>query len=54
MSELELQLYAIMVKLVVRYPDGVTKIEQALQAVIKAGQEMASECPGVRDDVTYH
>jgi hypothetical protein len=43
MTELEKELMAIMVKLIVRYPDGLERICVALEDVIAAGQEMALE-----------
>lgn len=43
MTELEFELYKIMVKLVVRYPDGWDRIESALQSVYEAGLEMQEE-----------
>jgi hypothetical protein len=42
MNELEIELHRIMVQLVVRYPDGMERIQFALQSVFEAGLELDS------------
>lgn len=41
MTDLEVQLMHVMIKLIVRYPDGLERIEASLNRVIEAGIEMA-------------
>lgn len=41
MSELEIKLTEVMVKIMVRYPDGWERIEDVLGSVVQASQEMA-------------
>jgi hypothetical protein len=43
MDQPEVQLIEIMVKLVVRFPDGLERIESALETVVAAGIEMAQD-----------
>jgi hypothetical protein len=43
MTSLEMQLVEIMVKIVVRYPDGLERIQSCLLDVVEAGAEMALE-----------
>lgn len=40
MSDLEIQLTEVLVKLVVRYPDGWERIQSALESVYEAGEEL--------------
>lgn len=40
MSDLEIELITIMVKLVVRYEDGMERIQAALDRVVEVGIEM--------------
>jgi hypothetical protein len=48
MDQLEVQLIEIMVKLVVRFPDGLERIEEALERVVATGMEMAQD-PSFKD-----
>lgn len=43
MTELEYELMKLMVKLVVRYPDGVERIEAAFVSVVQAGFELSEQ-----------
>jgi hypothetical protein len=40
MSELEVKLTEVMVKLVVQFPDGLERIQSAYESVLAAGEEM--------------
>jgi hypothetical protein len=43
MTNLEIELTSIMVKLIVRYPDGLERIQAAFESVLIAGEEMGEE-----------
>lgn len=43
MTNLEIELKAVMVKSIVRYPDGLERINAALEDVIQTGIEMMDE-----------
>lgn len=40
---LEVALMELMVKLIVRFPDGVERIQSAMECVLEAGEEVADE-----------
>jgi hypothetical protein len=43
MTDLEIKLLEIMVKLIVRYPDGLARIQTCLESAVRAGFQMIEE-----------
>lgn len=43
MSEIEIELTKLMVQLMVRYPDGLERIESVFESVVAAGFEICDE-----------
>lgn len=53
MTNLEVQLTEVMIKLILQYPDGWDRIHAALQSVLRAGFEITQDSPDLNHAETF-